>query len=671
MPLRTLIALVALFLTGRTAIAADSWKREAGPLLDASLSEHLTLAADGKSLELTRGVRVEDDGPAAGYSYLPNVEKLEGDTAILKQLQVEDPTTGQTAFLLVGMAKAGELKFEINGKPCVPELLGKVGNYWDLYRLPADTIRTGGNQIVVRGTGQVYIARDDERPPGDSPPPDRSAKSVDGGKTWNHARLGTKNDTDGEYYIRLYFDQYVPDGSVTTPVLDQANLAERPLAPPLNAVGPVQVQITADTDDKTVVKVSIRTGTTLAVDEEHWTEWQRLSSLDAVLPEPKGRFLQVRAELWTIDPPHTPRLRSISISAEPKLTADWTPQVKVTHAPTVRIARSSIPFEYEATDHPRLQQLRKEHKLDEVVAGAKTEFEKITKLAAWSGTQWQKRTGHLGTYYPKWDALDILRKHDDGTPIGGFCQHYNLVFLQACASLGIRGRPVSLGPGVFKKRINGGHEVVELWSNDYRKWVHVDGDAARYYVDAKTKTPLSLRELHDRQVLAMADQPHDAVEAVVLAETRPAWGGLTDNPPFAELKMIPRSNLLAQPYPVPLNQGMKGWPWPGHAVWTEPGAPPSQLYDQRITAKNNWDWTLNEVEVRLAATETPGEVRVYLDTVTPGFTGYVAKFGEADAVPVESDFTWQLNAGSNRLVVQSRSESGLGPETVVVLERTK
>lgn len=664
---RPLLALAALLLSGHFAVAAEKWQREGASLLDASLSENLTLADDDKALELTRGVRIEDDGPSAGYSYLPNTEKLDDKTAIRKQLVVEDPRSDSVS-LLVGLAKEGELKFEINGKPQSLELLGKIGNYWNHYHVPVDAFRAGTNDIVVRGTGQVYVARDDERPTGESPPPNRSAKSVDGGQTWNDARLGTKNEADGEYYIRLYLDRHVTVGSLTTPVIDQANLGEQPIAPPLKSVGPLKVQVWAETPEGTSVVRSVRTGPTLTVDEK-WSAWQPLTDLEVA--KPQGRFAQVRVELQTSDPRRSPQLQGIAVSAEPTLAADWTSQLKTVQSPTVRLARSTIPFEFEAADHPRLQELRKLYKLDEVVAGAKTEFEKITKLAAWSGTQWQKRTGHLGTYYPKWDAMDILRKHDDGTPIGGFCQQYNLVFLQACESLGIRGRPVSLGPGVFKSRINGGHEVVELWSNDYRKWVHVDGDAARYYVDAKTRIPLSLRELHDRQVLAMADKPHDAVEAVVLAETRPTWGGLTGEPPFAELKMIPRSNLLAQPEPVPLHQGMRGWPWPGHAVWTEPHAPPAQLYDYRITAKNNWEWSLNEVEVRLAATETPGEVRVYLDTVTPGFSGYFANFDEADAVPVESDFTWVLHRGLNRLAVESRNETGPGPATVVVLERVE
>lgn len=661
---------LALALVTSSASAAE-WRLAGSALLDRSVSEQISPAADGKALELTRGLLVEDDGPAAGYSYSPNVEKLDDTIAIRKQLQVADPRT-EAVYLLVGKANdKGQLQYEINGRPVELELLGKVGNYWDHFRLPPESIRAGLNDVVVRGTGQVFIARDDERPPGESPPPNRSAKSIDGGKTWNDARLGPKDETDGEYYIRLFLDQHRTVGTLTLPVVDQANLAEAPVAPPLDQVGPVKINVAADLSQATKISAFARSGSTFAVDDKTWSAWQPLAGLDAVVAKPAGRFIQFRLELTTSDPQQTPRVREVSISAEPQLAADWTSQLQFVETPSTRIIRSSIPFTYESPDHPRLQQLRKEYQLDEVVAGAKTEWEKILKLAAWSGVRWEKRTGHLSKIYPKWDALDILAKHEDGTPVGGFCQHYNLVFLQACESLGIRGRPVSLGPGVFKKNINGGHEVIEVWSNEHRKWVHVDGDAARYYVDVKTREPLSLRELHNRQVPALSGKPHDAAEAVVLADTRPAWGGFTDAPPFIELKLIPRSNFLAEPFPVPLNQGMKGWPWTGHYVWTEPSALPEHLYDKRVTAKSNWDWTLNETEVRLLATTVPGEVQVQLDTVTPGFTNYEATLDAAGPTPVESSFIWQLHGGKNRLVVQSRNETGPGIPTVVVVERTE
>lgn len=657
MLMRTIVVAACLLLPV-VASAADVWRHGAAELLDLGVSRGLTLSADGRSLELARGRLSQDDGPAAGYSYMPNLEKLDGRVLVRKQLLVDDPRSAET-YLLV--APGGKLEATINGRPQTLEPRGKAGNNWEQYLLPPDALRKGLNDIVLGGVGQVWVARDDERPPGDSPPPNRSAKSSDGGKTWNDARLGTKDELDGEYYVRLYFEQHVPRGTWTSPVLDVANLAESPIAPAATKITPVRVSLDGDG------AFAIRSGTTLAVDGEHWTDWGRAVPGDAVIPTLRGRFLQVRVELKTDDPRRSPQLRKVHVESDATAAATWTARLRMIEAPSTRIRRSSIPFTFESADHPQLRQLRERHKLDDVVVGAMSEWETILKLAAWSGVQWSKRTGHLGEAYPPWNALDILAKHTDGTPVGGFCQHYNLVFLQACESFGIRGRPVSLGPGDSKLEHRGGHEVVELWSNDYRKWVHVDGDAARYYVDAKSREPLSLLELHDRQLAYLAGREYEPVECLVLADTREPWGGFSSQPPFVELRMIPRSNFLDQPTPVPLNQGMKGWFWPGHEAWSDAEAPAVRLYDRRQSARNNWNWTINETEMRLLAAETPGELRVELDTETPGFVGYEATFDESEPTEIERSFTWVLHRGVNRLVVRSRNETKpLIPTTAVV-----
>lgn len=660
MPGRTSLLLVlGLSLGHVVAEGADVWRRDARELLDVGVVSKLTLAADGRSLELDRGRQSQDDGPAAGYSYLSNVEKLDGRVLVRKQLLVDDPRAAET-YLLV--APGGKLEATINGRPQTLEPRGKAGNNWEQYLLPPDALRKGLNEIVIGGTGQVWVARDDERQPGDSPPPNRSAKSTDGGRTWNDVRLGTKDDFDGEYYVRLYLEQHLPRGTWTSPVLDAANLAEAPIAPAVAALGPVRVGIDGDG------AIAVRSGTTFAVDDEHWSDWQPLDDRDGVVESPRGRFVQVRVELTTDDPRRSPPLREVRVECDAMPVSARTARLSTITATSTRIRRSSIPFTYESPDHPQLMQLRERYQLDDVVAEATTEWEQILKLAAWSGVQRSKRTGHLGQAYPKWDALDILAAHADGTPVGGFCQQYNLVFLQACESFGIRGRPVSLGPGSFQDRIRSGHEVVELWSNDYRKWVHVDGDAARYYVDAKSRAPLSLLELHDRQLAHFAKRPYEPVECVVLADTRPPWTSFDDVPPFVELRMIPRSNFLEQPTPVPLNQGMRGWFWPGHETWSDAEAPAVRLYDRRVSVRNNWAWTINETEMRLLATETPGELRVELDTVTPGFARYEATFDDSEPTEVERSFVWVLHRGTNRLVVRARNETRSLIPTTAVLE---
>ena len=74
-------------------------------------------------------------------------------------------------------------------------------------------------------------------------------------------------------------------------------------------------------------------------------------------------------------------------------------------------------------------------------------------------------------------------------------------FLQACESFGFNGRAISISQGRWQNKCTGGgHEVVELWSNEWKKWVYVDGALGWYIVDPQTGTPLSMWELRRRQL---------------------------------------------------------------------------------------------------------------------------------------------------------------------------
>jgi len=53
------------------------------------------------------------------------------------------------------------------------------------------------------------------------------------------------------------------------------------------------------------------------------------------------------------------------------------------------IVRTSIPFRYEPFTQPKLKELRTRYRLDDVVSGAKTELDVISRLAAWSVRQWK------------------------------------------------------------------------------------------------------------------------------------------------------------------------------------------------------------------------------------------------------------------------------------------
>src|SRR5262245_27262405 len=151
MSCRLLLFAVAVSTAG--AVDAGELRRwTASGLLNDGVSRGVVLSTDGKSLELARGRLYHDDGPASGYSYLPNEEKLVDGVTIRKQLNVDDPRVFE-AILLVG--QGGSLEATINGKVQMLEARGKAGNNWEQYLLPVDALRKGANNIVLRGSGKV------------------------------------------------------------------------------------------------------------------------------------------------------------------------------------------------------------------------------------------------------------------------------------------------------------------------------------------------------------------------------------------------------------------------------------------------------------------------------------------------------------------------------------
>lgn len=672
---RSSVSLVALSLAWSILAAAhaDELNWNARTLLKRSVARHLQLAPDGKHLTLEQGELFEDDGPAAGYSYRPNDERLSDRVWIKKELLIPNPQA-RSATLLV--APGGELKGMINGKSVELGSPGKTGKYWQTYSIPPDLLKAGKNEIVLFGAAKVWIARAEDFAAGSmerATHPNRSARSADAGATWDYDRLGpaqTGGEIDGEYCVRLYLEHARASGSLESPVFDAGNLSGATIAPPLAKPVPIRARVETQSG---AARLKIRSGETIHAGSKAWSEWQDLPA-KGELVDPRGRFFQLRVELATSDPLVSPRLAGLTVAAIPPPADDWSAKLKVVESTNAEVIRSAIPFPYESFDHPKLKELRTRHKLDDLAKGARTELELIERLAQWSAGCWER--GHLGESYPAWNALEILRPHADGKPIGGFCQQYNLVLLQACESFGIPGRAVSIGAGDHLAKIGGsGHEVIELWSNQFGKWIYVDGNFAWYAVDAKTRAPLSLWELRERQLRELQQQAIAAsaekTEIVHLLAGGKRWEGLASWPAFHEMRLIPRSNFLEAKSPLPLHQGMRGWFWTGHHVWTDNASPASLIYGHRVANANDWNWNLNQARFTILATSTPGELRVYLETETPGLEIFRARRDDTPAAPVASDFLWKLHSGRNELAVWSRNLAGRegGVSRIVIEQR--
>jgi transglutaminase-like putative cysteine protease len=660
------ISLAGLFQIQIQPLAsAATLQLDAPSFFTQSLTRDLRLSGERGEIELEVGELFEDDGPASGHSYQKpdNEETVTSRTWMKKELLIPNPKA-RAAYLVV----LSEEPFEalINGIPqnLGPNQSGRKGH--KTHAFDPNLLKVGRNEIILRTSGRVSIARDDEFALGSrtrTKHPNRSAKSTDAGKTWDYDHLGPEGKLDGEYGVRVFLDHYRAQGSLTMPVMDVGNLEGKAVGTPSTHTGSIKIAVAGEPGPAGRILARARTGRTYVPTAKHWSPWQVLGESGGAIKRPRGRYVQIELELSSRDPLQSPRLRSVRVEATPVCPDDWTARLRVLEEHNEQIVRTSIPFEYEPLDHPRLKRLREEYKLDEVVQGAQTELELMLRLAQWTCNYWDWPK-HISDFYPPWDALEILKPDQDKTPVGGFCQQFNLVFLQACESFGFPGRAISISQGRLQEKLpGGGHEIVELWSNEWKKWVYVDGALAWYILDQKTGTPLSMWELRQRQLQMLRREAAPAVRLVDAVRTRNkrfGWQGLWPKPQnwYLELRLIPRSNFLQEKAPLPLDQGTAEWSWTGNYVWTDAEVPAGFLFGNRIARRSDFEWTLNQAHYALEPGREPGVFRVHLDTETPSFETFLAEIDGGEKKSVASGFSWNLHPGKNLLRVRPRNVAG-------------
>jgi hypothetical protein len=110
---------------------------------------------------------------------------------------------------------------------------------------------------------------------------------------------------------------------------------------------------------------------------------------------------------------------------------------------------------------------------------------RVRRLATWTSTSWRYRNDHEAAQYAPWDPLTCLawgaaeRGHYE-QPVVAMCVQYAVVFVAACAALGIPARPA-----VFADAVNGqnGHFAAEVWLASAGRWVFVDPNEDAMFYD--------------------------------------------------------------------------------------------------------------------------------------------------------------------------------------------
>ncbi len=600
----------------------------------------------------------------------PSTE-IAGSTRIKKVLHVAHHQAKQARLCVpAGVA------IEINGRPI------DVSPGEPFPQVPLSLLKDGDNEVVLycrEGARQSikYATPEDilRNAPERKDHPRRSFTSSDGGKTWQ--RL------EGEYLVRLHLVQYLPQGRFISPVIDLGQdrpqpvaEGECPLAPPAS-IESVSLKAEAATPDGTRVELAFRTGSSPVCEAPLWTGWQPAS---AAVP-PGHRYLQWKAVLVSRDPLQTPLLRSVAVEAKVRRrpTPAWASTLKTVAFHNEQIRYTSMPFEYEDPLHPRMVALRRKYKLDAVVSGSASETEQFVRLRDWVSRQWKYQPPAVN--YPAWDAEEILRRKY------GFCVQYAVVLMQTAISLGYQARFVfGDNPG---GSYEGGHEVCEIWSNEHRKWIFMDGNVSLHYLDPKTKVPMSMLEVHDLLVKTYyqgrpatpANRPHERQLSDAIAicfgssmtpgrlpagsearvEARVEDGRYSLPTRWLLVHYVPRNNFYAHSHPQPITQGCT-WDWSEYWCWEDAATPKRWLYHHFTSRRNDLDWSINQVCFAATVTERPGALAIVMGTVTPYLESFLVKLDQQGWKASSRAFTWALHPGRNRLEIRVRNNAGiLGP----------
>jgi hypothetical protein len=390
-----------------------------------------------------------------------------------------------------------------------------------------------------------------------------------------------------------------------------------------------------------------------------------------VSPYQWGRYVQWRARLTTAHGQRTPTLRRVTVTAD--LTADATgaERVRVVESRSVRLVRSSYPFTYE-TPHPRVRYLAEKYRLAEVVEGAPTDLEAQARLRDWTRRQWL-RGWDFGkyNYCPRWDALDILDAAHTGFSLG-MCTHYATVYAQAATALGYLGRHLIVDH----------HCLAEVWIDELGRWVVMDPGNSPEYPEhnchfERDGVPLNALEIHEawkRGELASVQTIYRPPVPPFPADRLQEQAQVTcEN--YIRFGIPLRNNHLSTPEPQEEEHGQAQYHFNGYLWWEDDlNDPRFPEYAFLTNRPGDFYWTVNEVALDLQATDQEGVLRVTLDTVTPNFDTFLARFDDGDWQPLPAGaaplsqpvgaallgqpFEWTLQPGNNRLAVKTRNRFG-------------
>jgi hypothetical protein len=658
------------------------WETSAEVVYDLGFTNRL-MRSPGGGVRLFNMELVENDSPGSGFSEKGvSTDLVWGKNRARKVFFLDEPRAFRAWLVLLNSRQGSAvLRFTVNGH----ESRFAEWSTTPYYRMflwtefPAAWLKKGKNIVDLfcpearspENGWEVFLSRADEYALGGGDPAEvgkTSFKSIDGGHSWKESPFGPRGQTKAEYSLRLSLDRFVSGGWLETPVIDLWKSRQEDFLARMHTIKKLSIDVLSEVPEGTSVEVFVRRGTSPNPFSAEWSPYVSAGG-GAVFhyeagPEFNRRYIQVRARLSTADPLASPVIKHVKMAAiheEVYPIPDY-PNIRVVETNNPFVKYSSLPWEWEHLDRPEFRELRLRENLDTVVAGSRTEFNAQVKLLDYATRRW--RWTQPFPEYPAWDALSILR-HINMNGGGGMCGQFNLFLAGLCLSYGWQARLVNID----------GHEVCEVWNDDFGKWIYIDASGLNHYLyDAATVEPLSLLEIHDKYLdMFYPDKPIDWTTEETgkkgftrVEDTSVRIGSLTDLAVTniiglcnaAHIRLVPRTNWYEKPTPHPLNHGASLWPWDGYMNWYDSRTPPKRPYSHFTDRPRDLWPDLNTVHIN--ATQGLGPDRLFLqfETYTPDFRHCEVDCNDTGWTETGEFWTWFLQSGKN--VLRVRSVNALG-----------
>lgn len=669
-------------------------------------------------IRLQRGIVVQNDSPGCGQRNddAGVFEEISGSMVLRKDLEITGPLPrqAQIAFLTKErVANDAELEFEVNGKvvvrrsprfwaPDAKQYLVPEGDphhlwywaRWQYQEIPGVYLRTGKNVILIRSREgkpgwAIMVADYADFHKGCMAPlsfPKASAKSEDGGKTWRQDNLGSKGQISGEYVVRIWLGSYRPAGLLSSEVVDVT--AETATFKTLWDVHAVRIHLEAKTGPATGLKAQVRSGDTPVYEAEHWNAWVS-PAVDGSIPNLRGRYLQWRISFASSDPEASPELDGIRLET---IVRHYTfGKIRVLREDNFDLHAAPEGYRYEDYKSAYLQEFRRRFQLDAVVAGAHTEWERQLRLMRWA---------YLVPLLPEnqmqifpWDPLAwIDQRRLPGALAANtypqrrrdaMCLFSNVTLVAALESFGYPARHINLAAeGVS------GHEIAEVWSNLFGKWIHLDATIDAFWFDKGTAAPVNTLDMH--KALAARLEHAETWQYPFVFTQRPesylrnfpiAPAGSFERLPIpketvdwtitatAYLRMVPRGDVFSHPVPLAVSEGRQPWCWNGYLNWADAKVPPLPQFSHFTNREADFNWPVNQVRYVVEETTMPGVVNVFLDHNMPNLAALLARIDQGQWKEVPSRFPWGLHAGVNTMELRGRNDVGVeGMTSDLILE---